>query len=85
MKIVCECGAEKEIHCPPEFMEITGWIVGHAPGNHKPTVVRAVCVCGEERLIGPGTIPDPTSGTGIFARGKADGEWFEKHATCGTN
>ncbi len=85
MKIVCECGAEHSIHCPPEFMEITGWVVGHAPGNHKPDVIRAVCVCGEERLIGPVTISEPRSTADLFARGIADGEWFEKHVACGTN
>jgi hypothetical protein len=85
MKIVCECGAEHAIHCPPLFMEITRWTLEHGADTHRPNVIRAVCVCGEERLIGPGTLPELSTRSDLFAKGNADGDWFEKHAACGTN
>jgi hypothetical protein len=76
MKVICECGKEGTIHCPPAFGETMGFALGHeCPIG--PVKIKAVCICGAEREIGPGVNPG-----NAFNRGMNDGEWFEQHAVC---
>jgi hypothetical protein len=78
MKIICECGHEGAIDCPPAFGETMRFAFGH---GHSPLTVKAVCACGADRLLGPGAAGEE----GPYLRGVEDGKWFLKHASCGAN
>jgi hypothetical protein len=84
MKIICECGIEGRINCPPEFGETMKFALGHrhdAPA--PPRTLKAVCACGAEREIGPGAANwIPGTQANVFLKGMSDGQWFGKHATC---
>jgi hypothetical protein len=77
MKVVCECGKECPIHCPPMFLELSLFFAAH---NHFPRTATLVCACGEERVTGP-----RIHGNDPFAQGVSDAEWFEKHIPCDAN
>jgi len=79
MLVKCECGAEKTIHCPPEFLETMTFAFSHGHPNRPPRKVKCVCSCGAERWVGPGA----ADGTAVFQQGMVDGEWFLLHAQCG--
>jgi hypothetical protein len=85
MKIICECGKEGIIHCPPMFLEMFQFVFGHRTPTHYARTVKAVCVCGEERIVGPGVQPEPRTQAQIILQGHSDREWFLKHASCGAN
>jgi hypothetical protein len=79
MKIICECGAEGKINCPPLFGETMSFAMGHGhPGTTPPRTLKAVCACGTEREIGPGRFTGP----GSLVKGMSDREWFDHHAGC---
>ena len=80
MKVICECGRESAIHSPPRFMEITLFVCGH---GHVPKTAELVCVCGERRTIGPGTFHKDLNQA--WTTGMHDGEWIEKHISCGAS
>jgi hypothetical protein len=85
MKLICECGKEQTIHCPPEFGVTMGFAIGHDHPGNPPSTIKAVCSCGAERVLGPGAAPKPKTSAGIFAQGLSDGQWYEKHAACEAN
>lgn len=85
MKIVCECGQEFAVHSPPLVMEIALIVIRHAFDGHRPDTMKAVCACGSERMIGPGTGNWNRDRDAKFKAGELDGQWFKKHAACGTN
>jgi hypothetical protein len=45
MKLVCECGKEIGIKNPPEFMEITRFVLrhGHVPPPRRPPLAGLIC------------------------------------------
>jgi hypothetical protein len=71
MKVICECGKEGSISCPPSFGETSAFAMGH---GHVPSIVRCVCVCGAEMKTGPGVYPN------AFVGGMMAGAWFTEHA-----
>lgn len=83
MKIVCECGRECEIQCPPRLFEITRFVLAHSTSTHRPATVTVVCQCGVIRFVGPGLLPKDRTEADIIRQGKADGEWYAEHGSCG--
>jgi hypothetical protein len=81
MKLVCDCGKERELNYPLEFLEITRFVLGHGHES-PPRAIEAKCVCGATRLIGPGAAPVSTPQRDLFKQGLSDGAWLESHAAC---
>jgi hypothetical protein len=82
MKLVCECGKEFLIHNPPLFLEISMIVIEHSRSYHQPVTMKAVCQCGAERTIGPGTGNWQRNRDAMHRRGVLDGEWFRQHTAC---
>jgi hypothetical protein len=76
MKILCECGHEGTIHCPPRFDETSAFAMGH---GHVARTVKVICICGAEMTTGPGAFPNP------FLGGMMAGQFFAEHAGCEQN
>jgi hypothetical protein len=84
MKVICECGVEGKINCPPLFGETMSFAMGRFalrhghPGATPPRTLKAVCACGVEREVGPGRF----TGLDRLVKGMCDHEWFDHHAGC---